>query len=82
MCLTKNGCNEEELSLIRRMLKRNGVYGLEEVHVRCRTKGYTRCFESMCRQIRQKSYRKVLGHRKSYTRYEGLEGGYPFTPFR
>lgn len=59
------------------MLKRNGVYGLVKVYVHCRSKGYTRCFESMCRQIRQKGYRKVLGHRKSYTRYEGLEGKFP-----
>lgn len=64
------------------MLKRNGVYGLEEVYVRCRSNGYTRCFESMSRQIRQKGYRKVLGHRKSYTRYKGLEENFLFTPFR
>ena len=45
---------EEELCLIRRMLRRNGVYGLAEVYVRCRSKGYSRCFESMCRQMRKK----------------------------
>ncbi len=68
---------EEELCLIRRMLKRNGVYGLAEVYVRCQSKGYTRSFESMCRQIRQKGYRKVQCHRKSYTRHEGLDGKFP-----
>lgn len=68
---------EEELSLIQRMYKRNSIYGLAEVYVRCRSRGYTRSFESMCRQIRQKGYRKPLGHRKSYTRYEGLEGKFP-----
>ena len=46
---------EEELCLIRRMLRRNGVYGLAEVYVRCRSKGYSRSFESMCRQIRKKA---------------------------
>ncbi|WP_418889364.1 hypothetical protein [Peptostreptococcus porci] len=30
------------------MLKRNGVYGLAEVYVRCCKKGYTRSFSSMC----------------------------------
>ena len=68
---------EEELCLIRRMLKRNGVYGLAEVYVRCQSKGYTRSFESMCRQIRQKGYRKVQGHRKSYTHHEGIDGKFP-----
>lgn len=72
-----NAHSEEELSLIHRMLKRNGVYGLAEVYVRCRSKGYSRCFESMCRQIRNKGYRKPQGHRKSYTRYEGLSGRFP-----
>lgn len=72
-----NAHREEELNLIRRMLKRNGVYGLAEVYVRCRSKGYTRCFESMCRQIRQKRYQKVQGHRKSYTRYKKLDGKFP-----
>ena len=41
-----NAHREEELCLIRRMLRRNGVYGLAEVYVRCQSKGYTRCFES------------------------------------
>ena len=72
-----NAHREEELCLIRRMLRRNGVYGLAEVYVRCRSKGYSRCFESMCRQIRKKGYRKPKVHRKSYTRYEGLEGKFP-----
>lgn len=68
---------EEELCLIRRMLRRNDVYGLAEVYVRCRSKGYSRCFERMCRQIRKKGYRKPQAHRKSYTRYEGLEEKFP-----
>ena len=36
--------NEEELDLIRRMLRRKGIYGLAEVYVRCKDKGYTRSF--------------------------------------
>lgn len=46
-----NSHREEKLCLIRRMLRRNGVYGLVEVYVRCRFNGYSRCFESMCSQI-------------------------------
>ena len=49
-----NAHNEEELGLIRRMLKRNGLYGLAEVYVRCKRNGYTRSFGSMCKQIRKR----------------------------
>lgn len=68
---------EEELALIRRMLKRNGVYGLAEVYVRCCSRGYTRSFGSMCRQIRKKGYRKPVVRRKSYTNYNRMDGEYP-----
>ena len=72
-----NAHTEEELSLIQRMLKRNGVYGLAEVYVRCLVKGYTRSFGSMCRQIKKKGYRKPTIHRKSYTGYNRMDGEYP-----
>ena len=72
-----NAHTEEELTLIRRMLKRNGVYGLAEVYVRCCSRGYTRSFGSMCRQIRKKGYRKPVIHRKSYTNYNRMDGEYP-----
>lgn len=45
---------EEELKLIKDMYRRNGIYGLAEVYVRCLAKGYARSFWSMCRQIRVK----------------------------
>lgn len=66
-----------ELGLIKRMFRRNGAYGLAEVYVRCKSKGYRRCFESMCRQIRKYHYKPAKSNRKSYTRYEGLDGKFP-----
>ena len=72
-----NAHTEEELHLIKKMLKRNGNYGLAEVYVRCKNKGYQRSFGSMCRQIRNKGYQKTVCKRKSYTRYEKLDGKYP-----
>lgn len=72
-----NAHTERELELIKRMLKRNGVYRLAEVYVRCRKKGYTRSFSSMCRQIRKRGYRVPAIHRKSYARYNRLDGKYP-----
>lgn len=68
---------EEELTLIKKMLKRNGVYGLAEVYVRCCKKGYTRSFSSMCRQIRTRGYKEPEIRRKSYTRYDKIDGKYP-----
>ena len=72
-----NAHTEKELELIRRMLKRNGVYGLAEVYVRCCAKGYTRSFGSMCRQICKRGYRKPMIHRKSYTNHVRSDGKYP-----
>ena len=72
-----NAHNEEELGLIRRMLKRNGIYGLAEVYVRCKRNGYTRSFGSMCKQIRKRGYIKPKIHRKSHTKYERMDGRYP-----
>lgn len=72
-----NAHTEEELKLIKDMLRRNGRYGLAEVYVRCQSRGYSRSFESMCRQIRNRGYRKVERKKKSYTKYENMQGTYP-----
>ncbi len=55
---------KEELDLIKRMLKRNGLYGLAEVYVRCKKNGYTRSFGSMCRQIRLNDLKKASKAKK------------------
>ena len=68
---------EDELHLIKRMLKRNGIYGLAEVYVRCKSKGYSRSFGSMCRQIRKRGYLKPTIRKKSYTKYDRMDGEYP-----
>ena len=52
-----NAHTEEELKLIKDMYRRNGIYVLAEVYVRCLAKGYARSFWSMCRQIRVKGYK-------------------------
>ena len=72
-----NAHTKSELKLIRKMLKRNGIYGLAEVYVRCKAKGYIRSFSSMCRQIRNKGYKKPELRRKSYTKYDRMDGKYP-----
>lgn len=72
-----NAHNEEELALIRRMLRRNDIYGLAEVYVRCKDKGYTRSFKSMCKQVRKRGYIQPKIYRKSYTKYERMDCIYP-----
>lgn len=72
-----NNHTQKELAIIKEMLKRHGKYGLAEVYVRCRQKGYTRSFGSMCKQIRKRGYKKVKKQRKSYTVYTNLQGKYP-----
>lgn len=72
-----NAHTEKELDLIKRMHKRNGIYGLAEVYVRCKSKGYSRSFGSMCKQIRNSGLVKPKIKRKSYTRYTGMDGKYP-----
>ena len=71
-----NTHKEEELVLIRRMLRRNGIYGLVEVYVRCKDKGYTRSFRSMCKQVRKRGYIQPKIYRKSYIKYERIDGRY------
>ncbi|WP_064579975.1 hypothetical protein [Streptobacillus moniliformis] len=44
-----NAHTEEELILIKNMLKKHGSYGLAQVYVSCKNKGYNRSFGSMCR---------------------------------
>lgn len=72
-----NSHQESELKLIKKMLRRNGKYGLAEVYVRCKAKGYSKSFGSMCRQIRKKGYSKTKHKKKSYTKYEKFEAQYP-----
>ena len=59
------------------MLRRNGIYGLAKVYLRCKDKGYTRSFGSMCKQVRKRVYIQPKIYRKSYIKYERMYGIYP-----
>ena len=58
------------------MLRRNGIYGLAEVYVRCKDKGYIRSFGSMCKQVRKRGYIQPKIYRKSHIKYERMDGRY------
>lgn len=66
-------------SLIRRMLKWNDIYGLAEVYARCCPKRASRCFKSICHQIRKKGFSSPVRRRKSCTHYKGLAGKFSGT---
>ena len=48
-----NQHTEEELDLIRHMYRHHRHRGLAHVFRKCQDEGYTRCYDSMCRQIRK-----------------------------
>ena len=77
---TPNAHTKSELKLIRKMLKRNGIYGLAEVYVRCKAKGYTRSFSSMCRQnFEDCKGKKYLWNKKisrEFGRNDGISNPY------
>lgn len=53
-----NAHTEEEIDLIMKMYKEHGEYGLAEVYVKSKEKGYDRCFQSLCRQIRKRKKKR------------------------
>ena len=46
-------------------------------YVRCKDKGYTRSFGSMCKQVRKRGYIQPKIYRKSYIKYERMDVIYP-----
>lgn len=74
-----NAHTKKEIKMIMTMYERHGEYGLAEVYVKAKEKGYDRSFQSMCSQIRRrnKKKRKKKRTRKSYTKYENIIGQFP-----
>lgn len=53
-----NQHTDEELALIQQKYRRYGHEGLAEVYVQCQKEGYSRTYDSMCRQIRQQKWNR------------------------
>lgn len=53
-----NQHTEKELDLIKKTYQRYGHEGLAQVYVECRKRGYTRTYDSMCKQIRDRKWNK------------------------
>ncbi|MDN6162220.1 MAG: DDE-type integrase/transposase/recombinase, partial [Atopostipes sp.] len=51
-----NQHKEDELELIKKTYQRYGHEGLAQVYVECRKRGYTRTYDSMCKQIRDRKW--------------------------
>lgn len=60
---------EDELTLIKKTYQRYGHEGLAQVFVECNKRGYTRSYDSMCKQIRDRKWnKKRVRPKKSYTK--------------
>lgn len=60
---------EDELTLIKKTYQRYGHEGLAQVIVECNKRGYTRSYDSMCKQIRDRKWnKKRVKPKKSYTK--------------
>lgn len=53
-----NQHTEEELNIMKRTYQRYGHEGLAQVYVECQKRGYTRTYDSMCKQIRDRKWSK------------------------
>ena len=51
-----NQHTEDELTLIQKTYRRYGHEGLAQVFVECNKRGYTRSYDSMCKQIRDRKW--------------------------
>lgn len=73
-----NQHKKEEIELIKIKYQRHKAYGLGEVYRKCLNEGYTRSYESMCRQIRKfATYEKVKQISYPKSKYTPLKGTYP-----
>lgn len=73
-----NQHTKKELNLIKKNYKRYKHEGLAQVYRKCVDQGYTRCFESMCKQIKKMKKPETKKKRKHpKTKYKPLKGKQP-----
>mgnify|MGYP001289216233 FL=1 len=74
-----NQHTQEELDLIKHKYRYHGHEGYAQVYRKLMDAGYTRTYDSMCRQIRKMKLVKPEKKRKSYpkSRYEKVTATYP-----
>lgn len=73
-----NQHTEKELKLIHKKYKRFKCEGLAQVYRKCQDEGYTRSFESMCKQIKKlKKPEEKKKTNPSKTKYKPLRGNHP-----
>lgn len=61
-----NQHTDEELALIKKKYQRYGHEGLAETYVQCVRAGYQRTYDSMCRQIRKRKWKRTEEKKKAY----------------
>ena len=72
-----NAHTKEELELLNHVKHYYGFDGLAEIYIQAKKRGYMRCYDSMCKQIRKMPQTLVKKQRKSYVKHEEVKGRYP-----
>ncbi len=72
-----NAHKKEELELLKHLKRYYGFDGLAEIYIQAKKRGYTRCYDSMCKQIRKMPQKLIKKQRKSYVKHEEIKGQYP-----
>lgn len=68
---------EEEKQLLRHIKHYYKFDGLAEMYIQAKKRGYKRCYDSMCRQIKKQSEAPLKCPRKSYIKHNEIRGKYP-----
>lgn len=72
-----NSHTQEELQMLKHIKHYYQFDGLAEMYIQAKRKGYKRCYDSMCRQIRKLPQKEVKRQRKSYVKHNEIRGQYP-----
>ncbi len=72
-----NAHTDEELMLLKHIKHYYQFDGLAEMYMQAKKRGYKRCYDSMCKQIRKLPKVAVKRQRKSYVKHKEVKGRYP-----
>lgn len=72
-----NAHTKEEIELLKHIKHYYKFDGLAEMYVQAKKRGYKRCYDSMCKQIRKMPKEAINRQRKSYAKHNEIRGQYP-----
>lgn len=72
-----NAHKEREIELLKHIKHYYQFDGLAEMYMQARKRGYKRCYDSMCKQLRRMPQIESKSQRKSYIKHTEVRGQYP-----